>query len=470
VTVLRTTSLRLVDTAAPAGLVAAFAAVALGRGLGVVALLAVVAVSVAVLALAQPRLAITVALPAALLVPPTVVLHLGRLPDQTPLRALTALCFVAAVCASIVSHRSRAFSVPRAPAAAFGVFAVVVLALALRHPTVSAVREGFAVTFGAAAPAALALWAARTERDAWRAVRAVVAAADVAVAIAVVEELRGSYLIPAVPGIFFHADARAGWLRAQGVFPHPIVYGSVLALSLPLAIGVWLSSPAGRRRTFGGASALLIGGGLVLSLSRGPWLAAAVGVVVVAVAAGRVGVRVAAPVLGATILFALSPLAPPAIGAVQELVHPHSTHDAYTSSYRAELFHQIWSYTSAHPLRAHLDLHDHATLPGHIAGRAVDFTVSVDNAYAYYALQLSLVAAVLLIVLLLVLAATTLHATRLSEGSARTLGAAVLGAQVSVLVVSATVASISWDQLGVLFWFVSGLGLSLAARPELRTR
>lgn len=59
---------------------------------------------------------------------------------------------------------------------------------------------------------------------------------------------------------------------------HPNYTGGFLAIALPVAVYLWVCAPRGRR--FAALATVLIGGGLVTSLSQGPWGAGLGGVVV----------------------------------------------------------------------------------------------------------------------------------------------------------------------------------------------
>lgn len=77
------------------------------------------------------------------------------------------------------------------------------------------------------------------------------------------------------------------WLRAYGSLDHPNMLGGFLALALILASYLWLSRDGLRKRAeliiiiF---STICLSGGLIVSFSRGAWLAALAGLLVIAVA------------------------------------------------------------------------------------------------------------------------------------------------------------------------------------------
>lgn len=104
--------------------------------------------------------------------------------------------------------------------------------------------------------------------------------------------------------------------RPASTLGHPVVFGGALAFCLPLSIAFALEGPSRFARAGWSAAAFVQGLALVLTLARGPWIAAAVGLAVFALvgtrrswrgaarAAGRLG---AAAVLLAGVLAAWSP-------------------------------------------------------------------------------------------------------------------------------------------------------------------
>ena len=71
--------------------------------------------------------------------------------------------------------------------------------------------------------------------------------------------------------------------RTTGTFFDPISLGNVLAMALPLALLLVLRSQLpGRVRLAAAAAGVILVGGLAVSLSRASWIAAAVGVIAVA--------------------------------------------------------------------------------------------------------------------------------------------------------------------------------------------
>jgi O-antigen ligase len=82
---------------------------------------------------------------------------------------------------------------------------------------------------------------------------------------------------PATAGVAVIEAGGERWLRAYGTLPHPNVFGFVCAIGLLAAI--FLASRS-RHRRLALASVALLAAGLIVSFSRGAWIAAVVGLAV----------------------------------------------------------------------------------------------------------------------------------------------------------------------------------------------
>jgi hypothetical protein len=75
--------------------------------------------------------------------------------------------------------------------------------------------------------------------------------------------------------------------RVQTTFGHPILYGSALALTIPMALYLISTSKTAMQKMFLWAGTLLMVLNLYKTGSRGPWLAAAISMVVVMLSGGK---------------------------------------------------------------------------------------------------------------------------------------------------------------------------------------
>jgi hypothetical protein len=271
-------------------------------------------------------------------------------------------------------------------------------------------------------------------------------------ALAIWERVTGRFLF-AAHTLFFHAPDRGGHLRVQGVFPHPLVLGTAIALVLPFAVVRILERRQTRLNV--AASALLVTA-LVLTQGRGPLIAAILGLLVLAAAtkgSRRLGLTAA---LGAAVLvFAFSPFGAHAVAKAVE--NPTSANGGFAVSYRQELLKQSFHWVNQHPLGAGPGRAAGLGLYAHVgnAGEG-DLSISVDNAFAKYALELGWPGLLLFVLVL----ASLLAETRLLRPSP--LRAALIGSQAAMLAASLTAATFTWAQILLIFWALAGV--TFAAR------
>jgi len=282
---------------------------------------------------------------------------------------------------------------------------------------------------------------------------------SVAGAVGILETLFGSYLLKEAPGYVFRAGPRYGLLRAQSVFPHPIVLGTAMVIGLPLAL---LLARRGAAWAWGAVCVMSLA--LVLTLSRGPWLGAVVAVVVAGLAGRRKGVRVAVAAVGVAVLLYLGSATVRSLA--DQLTSPTQGQYSYVNDYRRQLAQATWRRIVANPFSATLDPLKRPSLVAQVNGRAVDVSVSVDNTYARYVLELGAVGALLLLGLI----ASIVFAIYSGRVDTEVQGS-IVGAQVGLLATAITVGTLSFEQIGVLFWLVSGVGLAFIAlgTKELRS-
>ncbi len=207
------------------------------------------------------RLVVLLAIPLSLLVPPSITTLRSVLPDITPTGALV----LASLCVLIMRGGFRA-PTKRVLVPAVCYVAAVGVAFAT-EPSIHAAGQGLAVTLGAWAPALLVLGVARRPADLWVLLGALSTVAGAAAVLAIVEAVTGQYLLDDVPGLVFRVLERAGTIRTQATFPHPIILGTFLALAAPLAIALLARRP-GWWRASGFLAFSVIIGGLATTLSR----------------------------------------------------------------------------------------------------------------------------------------------------------------------------------------------------------
>jgi putative inorganic carbon (hco3(-)) transporter len=141
--------------------------------------------------------------------------------------------------------------------------------------------------------------------------------------------------------------------RAQGLFTEPNQLGSFSALLLFLACALWLGGRSPTVRAAAGGAALVAVAALALSLSRGSWLGAATGAVVLlaTLPLARRRLLLLAPIGVATVL-ALVALQPdiPQLGVINERLRSFSNPTASPWDDRPAIYREAWSQIQERPL------------------------------------------------------------------------------------------------------------------------
>jgi len=123
----------------------------------------------------------------------------------------------------------------------------------------------------------------RTRREVVGVVRMLVSIGAAAAAFGIIERVSRSNLLlrlqsmgPFVPYRSMDVIVRGGGARIYGTAAHPIEFGGVMALLLPLAIFVLFSAKGPRETALAGAATGLIGAAMLLTVSRSALIASAV--------------------------------------------------------------------------------------------------------------------------------------------------------------------------------------------------
>jgi O-antigen ligase/polysaccharide polymerase Wzy-like membrane protein len=438
-------------------------AIAMGAGLAyeqpkyVLAGFAAVLLSIA--ALTSPRNLTLYALPALILVPPTV-----RIPivgsGLTPLRVVVAF----GVAGWAVSGR-RTLRMPTAYRLAGLVFSVYVMLLASSYGLTS-ISRGVAYSIESLAIAWLAWKAIGSRRDLSTLLDVLICVMCVAALLAVYETAVDRLLLPVDEPYFFHAPLRGGAIRAQGIFPHPLVLGTALAVMLPVAITRSLNA-IGWRRLLAASAALLYALTLVLISGRGPWIGAAVAVLaLIALLRGSTRLAVIAGVLVCIVGVAASPLGGKISSLATSVVSNEISQEGVNSvRYRKALLAASISYSQTHLFGTGPNREETAHLTGTLEA-GTHLTDSIDNAYAKYAVELGPVGLFLflLIIINIVLCAWRGHKVNVTELALTASG--ILAGEIAILVTSATVATFGWQQLAALFWLLVGASMTIGVLAQ----
>jgi hypothetical protein len=367
---------------------------------------------------------------------------------MTPLRALV-LVGTAGVIGRWLIYRDGP-ALPRGPLiAALLVVGWLVLSVA-RDPSNATLREGFSLSVGTLAPAVLAAWAVRSAGDRERLVRAILGAISFAAVLGIFEVVAHHRLLHPVDGYVFTAGDRSGLLRAQSVFPQPIVFGVALAMCLPLAL------ERARRSRIAAAQSILIALALLGTVSRGPWLGAALALVVLALSSSKHRVS---GLLAITVALSCVYVGSATVrGQLSEALHPTSHEYIYVRQYRQALLAETLREMRRSPLATHLDPSQAAAMVVTVAGVPVNLSTAVDNTYARYGLEIGAFGLALVGFLLL----SVLRATYMA--GERTLAAS----QIAMLFCAATVGTLTFPQIGVLYWLLAGAAFGMWRQARAR--
>jgi len=418
-----------------------------------------VALALGAAAIAAPRSLSLLAVPAMVLVPPTV-----RIPSfgtgLTPLRLIVV--FAVAGWALSGPHMQRMPTTYRISALLFSVYVIL---LASPHDLTS-ISRGVAYSVESFAIAWLAWRAIRNRRDLFRLLDVLIAVMIVASSLAVYETIVGHFLFPAVAGIFFHAPLRDGHIRAQGVFPHPLVLGTALAIMLPVAITRALTT-GGRRRAFCIGAAVLFALTLILIDGRGPWIGAAVAVVALAIfVRGSSRFAIFASLLLCVVAVAVSPLEGNVVSLLESVASSEASQEGASSvRYRQALLTASVSYAETHPFGAGPGQEESAHLAGTLE---THLNNSIDNNYAKYAVELGPVGLLLFLFVIASVVHFVWRVRSVRDDELATVASGILAGEIAMLVISATVATFSWQQLAALFWLLVGgsMTLEVLGRPS----
>jgi O-Antigen ligase len=439
-------------------------AIAMGAGLAyeqpkyVLAGFAAVLLSIA--ALTSPRNLTLYALPALILVPPTV-----RIPivgsGLTPLRIVVAF----GVAGWAVSGR-RTLRMPTAYRLAGLVFSVYVMLLASSYGLTS-ISRGVAYSIESLAIAWLAWKAIGSIRDLSTLLDVLICVMCVAALLAVYETAVDRLLLPVDEPYFFHAPLRGGSIRAQGIFPHPLVLGTALAVMLPVAITRSLNA-IGWRRLLAASAALLYALTLVLISGRGPWIGAAVAVLALAaLTRGSKRITVIAGVLVCIVGVAASPLEGNVASLATSVVSNEISQEGVNSvRYRKALLAASISYAQTHPFGTGPSRDETAHLTGGTLEAGTHLTNSIDNNYAKYAVELGPIGLLLFLFVIVNIVLCAWRGHRVKDGELALTASGILAGEIAMLITSATVATFTWQQLAALFWLLVGASMTIQALAQ----
>ena len=322
-------------------------------------------------------------------------------------------------------------------------------------------RLGFDIMLDAFLPYYVASRSLRSSEDVRDVLLAIVVSALLLVPIAVFEFLKHWLLyatLPDVLGVTWAGGSylgRGGALRAVATSGHSIVLGYMMTIALLLHFGLRPSNPLPRLWALGVAA---LGLGLIATVSRGPWVGAAVGILVMTVASrqpGRRLARLALPALIGAVALAISPWGEkvlaylPFVGSI----------DTGNVSYRQQLFEISMRVIAMDPWFGSPYFMYSAPMQELRIGTLID----VVNTYLLVALRYGYVGLAMFVAIFASALWAVVDALRRqpNEDTERFgQGQAILGMLVAVLVTIATSSDTSFVE--ILYWTVAGLAIGYA--------
>lgn len=249
---------------------------------------------------------------------------------------------------------------------------------------------------------------------------------------------------------------RGGTLRASATTGQAIALGFVISV----AIGFYLFLQESVRNRFQKRlGALLLAGGLVAPLSRGPWIGAAT-MIIAFIATGRSAVK-RLMLLGVAAVLALPFLTiVPGGQKVIDLLPFIGTVEVENITYRQQLIDNALIVIQRNPWLGSFDFRNTPEMQSLMQGQGI---IDVVNTYIGVALTFGLLGLALFVAFFAAVLFSILKALRSfpnKDDEARRLGRALLATLAGILITIITVSSIS--VIPVVYWSVAGLGVAYA--------
>jgi O-antigen ligase len=272
---------------------------------------------------------------------------------------------------------------------------------------------------------------------------------------------------------------RFGLLRVQATLPHSIFLGAVQAMVLPLAVYFALEARTPTRRIAALSAVALTGMCLVLTVSRGAWLAALLAVALQVVLVSRRHPRYLwVPYVGLAALIGVAVFAPAILDAFGKLwaalfERQSSAEESLAITYRLALLRAALNAVELQPWTGHgLNTFLTAGLT-RIGASGLEPVDSADNYYLMALVEGGIPGLLGFVVVMLGVLVYGWRAVTAGRGQADYgLRAALFGAIVGFIFLNATVGAYRVPQVSYTFWALSGvlLGLGTLRVPKDATR
>jgi hypothetical protein len=377
--------------------------------------------------------------------------------------ALTAGRALAAVMAAVFALRlliggeSRRRSPIDVPIAAFALALAVSYAATWLGGDLTAMRYGFSrlVAFGLEFFCVyyIVYWSVRSARARKHVVYLFVYVMAVVAVYGLVEAVTGRNVLNSFDTSFGRSEVvrsmftRADLTRARATFEHPISLGTALAMTLPL--GLFLTGFAGNRgrRIVAMVCVALVAACLVATLSRGAYVAGALGLLVLFAFSGGSAVRARVAVIASAAVVLGLTFGGSLLGRISQTF----TLDASIGTRIAD-YPYVWAVFLEHPFIG----------KGLGTLNPLSFRY-IDNYFLKTIGEMGAIGALTLAALFVwILAVLTMALRRLEPGEGPGLRAAVLAALIVFMVQTATFDSFSFSKPSSLFWVLVAVGMSIA--------
>jgi hypothetical protein len=261
--------------------------------------------------------------------------------------------------------------------------------------------------------------------------------------------------------------------EVYSTLPHPILYGTALAMGLPICLFLFDSMTNQSKKYLMGISVLLLIANIYFSNSRGPWIACViVFIILLLFNYSRIKVRII-PIISLTIIVLL--LRPGVFDTIYGLsasTFDSESFEGGSFQYRFELFRVALEEIGLAPERFAFGYGDNAAHSMNIMGtlsydsqREVSFW-SWDNEFALLLLQNGLIGFILQLVLYVYCLIYLMRRIRFLEGKDKHLMVSIIASN-SVLIFMMTNVAIFAPQLYFIFWTNMAVGAILAKEKYL---
>ncbi|WP_425410238.1 O-antigen ligase family protein [Hyphococcus sp.] len=280
-------------------------------------------------------------------------------------------------------------------------------------------------------------------------------------AVSIPEFLRNWHFYNSVSTNWFGAmpfgyTMREGYLRASTSVFNPIVWGYIAMCGLGIGIAV-LNDKISNFYKYAGIA--LLGVGLIVSLSRGPWIGAVVVLGVYVLLSPNVVTRSMQAAVGGVAALAISLMTPFGKDIISLIPFVGGERDA-TVTYRQKLLENAWQVILEHPFIGSADFMAHSALQSLRQGQGI---IDIVNTYLQIGLKSGLTGLILFLGFFLCVLSSLLKVHKRAKKADPVMAnycRAYIATICGVLLTIFTTSSVG--QIPYLYWSLGGLGIALA--------